>query len=157
MDKELIELITKINTVAFGVRSITTAQEIAKGIEDYYSQQAPESLLLTDEEEDNCYPTNEQLEKYSGEPDDEIAADIRKNHPEKFNKIIKQILWGKNIAKAQLVKATAYYEAKKSEGRMKQDNTTIEVNHKGLSCPIKPIICQEGYCSECEIWRRKHG
>jgi len=30
-------------------------------------------------------------------------------------------------------------------------------NLKGQACPFKPIVCQEGYCSECEIFitRRK--
>lgn len=23
-------------------------------------------------------------------------------------------------------------------------------NNKGLVCPFKPIICQEGYCQECQ-------
>jgi len=27
------------------------------------------------------------------------------------------------------------------------------VNYKGQSCPHKPIICQEGYCSECCIYQ----
>ena len=31
----------------------------------------------------------------------------------------------------------------------------LEPNHKGETCPYKLIICQEGYCSECQIWREK--
>lgn len=29
----------------------------------------------------------------------------------------------------------------------------LEPNHKGETCPHKPIICQEGYCSRCQIWK----
>lgn len=32
------------------------------------------------------------------------------------------------------------------------------LNHKGTDCIVKPIICQEGYCSECQIlldWRKQ--
>ena len=25
-------------------------------------------------------------------------------------------------------------------------------NKKGLWCPFKPMLCQEGYCSECQIY-----
>lgn len=24
---------------------------------------------------------------------------------------------------------------------------------KGHACPYKPIECQEGWCSECQIWK----
>ena len=30
---------------------------------------------------------------------------------------------------------------------------------KGLWCPFKPILCQEGYCHECQIypdWQRRN-
>ena len=27
--------------------------------------------------------------------------------------------------------------------------------HKGSFCIYTPIFCQEGYCSECDIYRRK--
>lgn len=33
-------------------------------------------------------------------------------------------------------------------------------NHKGTDCWIKPILCQEGYCSNCQIYldrRITHG
>jgi len=26
------------------------------------------------------------------------------------------------------------------------------INHKGTECPYKPILCQEGYCSGCQIY-----
>ena len=32
-------------------------------------------------------------------------------------------------------------------------------NKKGLWCPFKPILCQEGYCHECQIypdWQRRN-
>ena len=25
-------------------------------------------------------------------------------------------------------------------------------NHKGKECPYKVILCQEGYCTECQIY-----
>jgi len=28
--------------------------------------------------------------------------------------------------------------------------------HKGQACNIKPILCQEGYCSECFIYQSKY-
>ncbi len=34
----------------------------------------------------------------------------------------------------------------------------ISINNKGLPCPFKSIICQEGYCYLCQIyldWHRK--
>ena len=30
-------------------------------------------------------------------------------------------------------------------------------NHKGQPCWIKPITCQEGFCSGCEIYRNHQG
>lgn len=29
---------------------------------------------------------------------------------------------------------------------------TISGNNKGLACPFKLILCQEGYCWECQIY-----
>lgn len=26
------------------------------------------------------------------------------------------------------------------------------INHKGTECLYKPILCQEGYCSECQVY-----
>ena len=28
----------------------------------------------------------------------------------------------------------------------------LHFNHKGLECPYKGILCQEGWCSECNIY-----
>jgi hypothetical protein len=28
----------------------------------------------------------------------------------------------------------------------------IGVNHKGEQCQYKAILCQEGYCNECQIY-----
>jgi len=28
----------------------------------------------------------------------------------------------------------------------------LKRNHKGEACPVKPILCQEGYCHECQIY-----
>ena len=30
-------------------------------------------------------------------------------------------------------------------------------NHKGQSCLYKPIICQEGYCQDCQIYQDYQG
>lgn len=27
------------------------------------------------------------------------------------------------------------------------------INHKGTDCPYKPILCQEGFCQECQIYK----
>lgn len=29
----------------------------------------------------------------------------------------------------------------------------LPVNHKGTPCPCANILCQEGYCSECQVYR----
>jgi len=29
---------------------------------------------------------------------------------------------------------------------------SISGNNKGLQCPFKPILCQEGYCDQCQIY-----
>lgn len=32
-------------------------------------------------------------------------------------------------------------------------NSNIQVeSRKGLTCPFKPILCQEGYCQDCQIY-----
>lgn len=31
----------------------------------------------------------------------------------------------------------------------------LHLNHKGLRCPYKDILCQEGWCSECNIYRKE--
>jgi hypothetical protein len=59
---------------------------------------------LSDEEIDACTPTDEQLEKYLAEPDDEVAARIRALDPKIFRLIGRCLLYGKNIAQAQLTK-----------------------------------------------------
>ena len=36
----------------------------------------------------------------------------------------------------------------------------ISRNNKGLPCPFRAVLCQEGYCHECQIyldWLRKNG
>lgn len=30
-------------------------------------------------------------------------------------------------------------------------------SRKGTDCPIKPITCQEGFCSECQVYRDWRG
>ncbi len=31
------------------------------------------------------------------------------------------------------------------------------INHKGTDCPCKPILCQEGYCQDCQIYADYQG
>ena len=49
--------------------------------------------------------------------------------------------------------------AKMERGIPKQKRIlSMSGNNKGLACPLRPIICQEGYCCECQIysdWRMK--
>ena len=33
----------------------------------------------------------------------------------------------------------------------------MEENNKGKDCPYKSITCQEGYCSECQIYLNYQG
>ena len=32
-------------------------------------------------------------------------------------------------------------------------DTTLPINHKGSFCTLTGTFCQEGYCSECEIYQ----
>ena len=41
-----------------------------------------------------------------------------------------------------------------AEGITKDRPFTVIENHKGTWCPYKSLFCQEGYCSECEIYQR---
>jgi len=41
---------------------------------------------------------------------------------------------------------------KKLEERVRRRVFRISGNNKGLMCPFKPILCQEGYCTECQIY-----
>jgi hypothetical protein len=34
------------------------------------------------------------------------------------------------------------------------NQSQLDSFHKGEQCPYKKICCQEGYCSQCEIWRQ---
>lgn len=36
----------------------------------------------------------------------------------------------------------------------KNKERNLPINHKGLFCIYKTLLCQEGYCSECEIYKR---
>ena len=36
--------------------------------------------------------------------------------------------------------------------KLKNFQFFLQRNHKGQDCPVKPITCQGGYCSECAIW-----
>ena len=29
---------------------------------------------------------------------------------------------------------------------------SISGNNKGLACPFKPVLCEEGYCHDCQIY-----
>ena len=39
-----------------------------------------------------------------------------------------------------------------TELRSKGETMKSLDNHKGKPCPYKPLTCQEGYCSECNIY-----
>jgi len=41
---------------------------------------------------------------------------------------------------------------KKLEERVRRRVFRISGNNKGLMCPFKLILCQEGYCSQCQIY-----
>ena len=60
------------------------------------------TALLTDEEQDACSPTKEELDVYMGTPDDAVAARIRAKHPLAFPLIARAILWNNKVAQAQL-------------------------------------------------------
>ena len=57
--------------------------------------------VISEEQQDACKPTDEQLKAYLATPDDSVAAYIRKEFPDEFPKIGRAILWGQNIAKRQ--------------------------------------------------------
>ena len=42
-----------------------------------------------------------------------------------------------------------------SLGRHRRESMEISQNHKGTFCVYKSIFCQEGYCSDCEIYLRQ--
>ena len=45
------------------------------------------------------------------------------------------------------------YDAIMREHSKKQERIfRISGNNKGLMCPFKPIVCQKGYCTECQIY-----
>ena len=66
-------------------------------------------IRLTSAEMDNCTPTREQLENYLAEPDDKLATSL--DLVEK-RLIAKAILYGENIAHAQLKKVENYGSTK---------------------------------------------
>ncbi len=102
MDK--IEEVKKImrGLVHPGNRNFHTVEDrVAEQIRQLFEPKPDQSGLLMEEEQDACTPTNEQLEAYLAEPDDEVAAKIRAADPEKFREICRGILHGDNIAKAQ--------------------------------------------------------
>jgi hypothetical protein len=75
-----------------------------------------EGLLLTDEEEDRCTPTKEEIDAYLAEPDDAIAKALT---PEEKRLVAKCVLYGKKIKQAQLAKAQAHCEKRVREEREK--------------------------------------
>ena len=64
-----------------------------------------EKLRLTEKEQDECVATSEQLEAYLREPDDEEAANLSQ---EEKRLVAKCILYGVNIAQAQLNKVLSH-------------------------------------------------
>ena len=85
--------------------------------------------LLTDKEEDYCAPTLEQLEAYLATPDDEVAAEVRKNYPKEFVKIGRAILWGKNIAKKQRDACQLWHEEQCEACKVLLDSFVERINY----------------------------
>ena len=77
-----------------------------------YRKVSGELPVLSDKEQDACTPTKEQLASYLAEPDDEVAANIRKEHPDEFIQIGRVILYGKNIAQAQRDLCVRFYNGR---------------------------------------------
>jgi hypothetical protein len=72
----------------------------------YQPKSSPAKLLgetvLSELEQDACTPTKEQLDAYLATPDDEIAAQLRKElTPDGFRGLGRYILYGINIAHKQ--------------------------------------------------------
>ena len=64
-----------------------------------------EQARLTPKEQDACTPSKEQLDAYLAEPDDGVAYALRLTiSTEDFRQIGRVILYGRNIAEAQLTK-----------------------------------------------------
>jgi hypothetical protein len=47
------------------------------------------------------------------------------------------------------------WEQKMSPTKEERGNMINQQYHKGQTCKIKPVFCQEGYCSECSIYLSK--
>jgi hypothetical protein len=61
-----------------------------------------EKLALSDEKQDACTPTQKQIADYMATPDSDAASSLRKSNPSKFKWVCTTILYGENIAKAQV-------------------------------------------------------
>ena len=59
------------------------------------------ATVMTEEEQDNCTPTQQQVQAYLAEPDDELAKKMRLAEPRMFRTMAKVILYGRNIAQVQ--------------------------------------------------------
>jgi len=81
--------------------------------------------VMSPEEQDKCTPTDEQLEAYLAEPDDDVAARLREADPKMFRIVGRCLLYGQNIAKAQaeISYKAGYDEAAKS-------SLTLEIGRK---------------------------
>jgi len=104
---EIDSLLDQFNPAIREHDGMTFAIEIANAQRDAdhkYYQDKIRGALLTEEERDNCTPTDEQLESYLAEPDDEVARKLRSECPEMFRITGRCILYGRNIAQAQIQK-----------------------------------------------------
>ncbi len=89
--------------------------------------------LLTDEEQDACMPTEEQLEAYLAEPDDAVAASLS----EKDKRLVaKFILCGRNIANAS--------QAKTLKAVAEWGNELCAEHQGGSQLRKQCIFCVEG-------------
>jgi len=64
-------------------------------IRQLFDPKPDQSGLLTEKDQDDCYPSPKQLEEYLAEPDDTVAASLT---AEQKARIATSILYGRNIA-----------------------------------------------------------
>ena len=91
-------------TVKLILPPLNWSLEAQRDADHKYYQDKIRGALLTEEERDNCTPTDEQLEDYLNEPDDEVARKLRLEYPEIFKIEGNYLLYGRNIAQAQIQK-----------------------------------------------------
>jgi len=102
--------------------------------------------LLTPEEQDNCSPSEAQLEAYLAKPNDKIAESLTVSEK---RLVAKCILYGENIMKAALAKAEPLIRKDERERiieRLRQLMNVIQSREKynGVKESIKTIQALKG-------------